>query len=220
MSSDRSAGSLVYLSGAPASGKSTLMARLTRYCVRHELTPNSIGPARDLLHLPRPAALTLASSAAIELGRRREAFSGTDALPMNAVIAAEQFISTSAKGYSLILGEGDRLANRRFLLGARDAGWDVTLIHLDAPAPVLDARCRDRGSTQSAGWRAGRETKAVNLATQMLSEGLRVHLFPTHALHTSATTPADTIAAVSAAVVRTVPVLAALLPPDAPEVQP
>ena len=93
----------------------------------------------------------------------------------------------------------------------------MTLIHLDAPAPVLDARCRDRGSTQSPGWRAGRETKAVNLATQLLAEGIRVHLFPTHALHTAADPP-DTAAAVSAAVVRTVPVLAALLPPDAPEV--
>ena len=203
--------SLVYVSGPPAAGKSTLIRHLTRYCPRHELAPTPRGPARDLLHLPRPAALTLYSAGAVELGRRRDTFSGTDALPMNAVVAAEQYMLTTAKAHALILGEGDRLANRRFLVGAKTAGWHVTLIHLDAPAPVLDARCRDRGSTQSAGWRAGRETKAANLATAMLAEGIDVCLLPTGAL------PADRL---SAAAVARVPVLAALLPPDAPEVQP
>ncbi len=203
--------SLVYLSGAPAAGKSTLMRHLTRYCPRLELSPSAHAPAREMLRLPTAAPVSLFSPHAVEIGRRREKFSGTDALPMNVVVAAEAYMERTARAFGLVLGEGDRLANRRFLVGSRDAGWHVTLIHLDAPAPILDARCRDRGSTQSAGWRAGRETKAANLATAMLAEGIDVCLFPTASL------PPDRLAA---AVVARVPVLAALLPPDAPEVQP
>jgi len=199
--------SLVYFSGPPGVGKSTLMRHLTRYCVRHELTPNALGPARDLLYMPRPAAYYTSSSGAIELGRRRDNFSGTDALPMDAVVAAEKYMRGNGLAYSLILAEGDRLANRRFLVGARDAGFDVTLFHLHAPAPLLDARCRERGSTQSAGWRAGRETKAINLSAAIAAEQIRV-------VAVDARQPVEAVAAYC---VQWAPVLRALLRPDAPE---
>lgn len=149
---------LLYLSGAPGTGKSTIMARLTEGCYRH-VTENPL--PHDRLY---PAdATTLDDPLAAEIGRRREAFAGTDALGMAINPVACQWIAS--RPYHLVLGEGDRLANKRFLTTADEAGFHVHLVHLTADRETLDVRCHTRGSKQSDSWRQGRATKAANLWT-------------------------------------------------------
>lgn len=162
---------LVYLIGAPAAGKSTLMAALTAGCTRH-LVEQPL--AHEILTVPRHPGVR-----AVELGRRRTTFAGTDALSLNVQPRAVAWITTTA--HDLVLGEGDRLANLGFLLAARHAGYHVHLLVLDAPTTVLDARCAHRGSHQSPAWRTGRRTKVDRLAGNADAHGLTVtHLDARH----------------------------------------
>lgn len=148
---------LVYIVGPPAAGKSTLMREITRECLRE---PKPTPLPHDLLYPPsqRPNNPHIA----VEIGRRREHFSGTDALGYSIAPAAAHWIATRPAW--LVLGEGDRLATRGFLGAAEAAGYRITLIHLTADPETLDQRCAARGSAQNPAWRRGRATKAANLA--------------------------------------------------------
>lgn len=143
---------LVYLIGAPAAGKSTLMAAITHRCHR-------AARARPFAH-----DVLISLDGAIvgaELGRRRGAFSGTDALSMSVSPLACKFVAGAL--FPLVLGEGDRLAHLKFLDAAADAGTDVYVVYLDADRALLDQRAAARGSDQNAAWRSGRATKARRL---------------------------------------------------------
>jgi P-loop Nucleotide Kinase3 len=144
---------LVYLIGPPGAGKSTLMVELTRGCDR---LPRWQPVAHELL---------VGSDSAIvgaELGRRRERSGGTDALSAGIMRTAEAWVKTLP--YPLLLGEGDRLAYRRFFGGTARAGYRVTIVYLSCPPEVCDERCADRNADWSASWRLGRATKAERLA--------------------------------------------------------
>ncbi len=152
---------LVYLIGAPGAGKSTLMARLTANYDR-EAVDGVIGPlAHDKLIDGRGEVV------GAELGIRRGLFSGTDALPSAIIDRADPWIRT--RPYPLVLGEGARLANRRFILAARDAGYLVTLCLLDHPdvESWRAQRALDIGREQNPTWVKGRTTASENLAESM-----------------------------------------------------
>jgi hypothetical protein len=158
---------LVYLIGAPGVGKSTVMAELTEGLPR---VPRSEPFAHDWLHERIDGFLK--PPVAVELGARREAFSGTDALGMAVNPRACEWIGLAPA--PLVLGEGDRLANARFLGAAQRAGYAVTLAYLVAGSKTLEQRRAARGSTQSEQWIKGRVTKADNLAARGREEGWRV----------------------------------------------
>lgn len=155
---------LVYFVGPPGVGKSTLMAGLTAPLERH---PRSKPFAHDLLLAPGTTAApgVLPAPVAVELGRRREDFSGTDALSMSVQPLAVDWIV--GRPYPLILGEGARLATVGFLGAAAVSGYDVHLVHLEASAAVLDIRRVGRGSNQSPQWMRGAETRARRIMERM-----------------------------------------------------
>jgi hypothetical protein len=148
---------MIYLIGAPGTGKTTLMDKLTARFVR---VPRYAGPvAHDLLADPVSGQVRHA-----EIGKRRAQFAGTDALNSAVITAAVPWIS--GRPFPVILAEGARLANRRFLSAAAAAGYDVTVVLLEhADAQAWRTRRAERiGKTQNASWVSGRITASRNLA--------------------------------------------------------
>jgi hypothetical protein len=192
---------LLYLSGEPGIGKSALMAELTKRWTRLPVNPGPNAPARDWL---LSDGARLSSIVAVELGKRRDSFSGTDALPQTAILAAEAYLRSgqAAEETSLLLAEGARLANRRFLTAARDSGWRVILAHLvgaRAASVRRSARADALGvPEQNPSWVKGRRTAAANLANDASSWGCTV-------IGLDAEDPPETLAAVLA------PILGALV---------
>jgi len=168
-------GRLVYLSGEPGVGKSTLMRQLTAGLLRHSLPADDDAPARDLLLTPRSRRVL-----AVELGRARDAFSGTDALPSAVIAAAERYVrdGRARDEAPLLLAEGARLACRRFLTAAVAGGWQVTLVHLRGEHLAAERRAT-RAATlgrppQNPAWVKGRRTAAANLARDAQAWGVRL----------------------------------------------
>lgn len=147
---------LIYLVGAPGCGKSTLMSRLT--APYHRLPISSPVP-HDALVDPQTGEVERA-----EIGRRRDAFSGTDALASTIIERAVPWVY--ARPYRQLLGEGARLGNYRFLAAAHDAGYSVTLALLDHPDAEAWRWLRSQalGKTQNPSWVMGRLTASRNLA--------------------------------------------------------
>lgn len=168
---------LVYLSGEPGVGKSTLMREVTAGWDRVHL-PRESGqaPHRDLL-FDRAAP---AHPYAVELGRLKDTVSGTDALALDCINEAEEWLRSgqAARESSLILAEGSRLAHRRFLTDAVDTGWQVQLLHLSGLALAATRRA-NRGRLlgkpdRSDAWVKGRRTAAANLALAAPDWGVQV----------------------------------------------
>ncbi len=162
------AGNLVYLYGPPGVGKSTLMAELTRSCER---------AGSSATRLPHDILFRGNKLRGAELGRRRESFSGTDALSMSIQPEAISWVRTAP--YRLILGEGARLATRGFVEAARDAGYNVHTFYMDATRQELDARRLKRGSNQDEKWIRGASTRAANLHAAIGGEALDAMRTPT-----------------------------------------
>lgn len=147
---------LLYLIGQPGSGKSTLAAGLVE-----GLEPLSVET--------RPFAHTIWPGGVAELGARREAFSGTDALSMSVQPKVVEWLEFEAP--DLILGEGDRLANGKFFTSARAAGWNLLIVRLAVSSSIAAARRAERATAlgvapQSPSWLQGRITKAARLAEE------------------------------------------------------
>lgn len=149
-----------YVIGVPGSGKSTF--------VRHVLTEVYDATIPEQLRMPVPHVRYRTSThgvltAVMQIGVERPTFSGTDALAMNInPRACEWVASLTASGH--LFGEGDRLANNRFL----DACPNLTLIHLDVPLEVAKGRAEARAKAlgvpaQNDTWWKGRATKTANL---------------------------------------------------------
>lgn len=75
----------------------------------------------------------------------------------------------------MVLAEGARLANRRFLTAAVESGYQVLLVLLDhADAERWrEARSVEIGKHQNASWVKGRRSASMNLAADP-PEGVKV----------------------------------------------
>lgn len=161
----RASGHLLYIVGPPGAGKSNLVDLLT-----HRLKPYARVEERPFAH-------TVWAPGVVELGCRREAFSGTDALGMNVQPKVLTWLADEAPGY--VFGEGDRLGNDSFLAGALAIGYDVQVIRLVVSPHVAEARRRARAAElgvplQNPTWLKGRLTKVRNLAGLWETSG-RLH---------------------------------------------
>lgn len=150
---------LLYLIGGPGTGKSTLMRKLTAELTRVPINPGPERVARDGLFDGT------GGMPAIELGVRRGAFSGTDALPSSVITRAVPWLTAQTEA-PLILGEGARLGNARFLTAARDAGYRVTLgvLEHDQADEWRAIRSARLARLQDPAWVKGRFTAVRNLA--------------------------------------------------------
>lgn len=138
---------LLYIIGVPGSGKSTLAAELVK------------GRRRRVEDVP--FVHTVYEDGLIQLGRERLGRSGTDALSMSVQPHVVAALETGM--WPRVLGEGDRLTNRKFFEAAREAGYRVDVVLLDAPPDLAAQRREGRGSEQSESWLKGRETKIAGL---------------------------------------------------------
>ena len=155
---------LIYLIGEPGAGKSTIMAAATAHYTRIKID-------KPLAH---EYLLDGDEAIALELGYHRPLFSGTDTLGMSAINAAEELLATQP--FPLVLAEGARLANLRFLTTATQLGYNVHL-HLITSRNAPQRRI-NRGTTQNPSWIKGATTRANNLwqATEHLPHITRTTL--------------------------------------------
>lgn len=154
---------LLYIIGIPGSGKSTLAAELVKGRRRR---------VRDV-----PFVHTVYEDGLIQLGRERTGRSGTDALSMS--IQPNVLAALEAAKWPRVLGEGDRLTNRKFFEAAREQGYRVDVVLLDTPPELAAERREARGSEQSESWLKGRETKIDglrDLATIVLNGSQEPHV--------------------------------------------
>jgi hypothetical protein len=129
----------------------------------------------------------------VYLGRIRDAFSGTDALAMNAGPDAVQWAQSGAVP-PMVVGEGARLGYSAFL-GALARAARLTIVHLTAARPWLDKRCAARGSRQNESWRRAAETRAERAAQS-------VDAYNRIAINTGGLTPKQVLRIVAAALPR------------------
>jgi hypothetical protein len=162
---------LIYMIGQPGAGKSTLMAKLTEHLDRD---PQVSAPVpHDILRYDESRDI-----AGAEIGRQRDKFGGTDALPASIIEKAIPWIQT--RPYPLLFAEGARLANKRFIDAACAAGYDVALVLVDHDQADkwLAARAEHIGKVQNPAWVRGRHTADLNLAkhyAERPGEGVQVY---------------------------------------------
>jgi len=144
------------LIGEPGAGKTTLIKELTDSWT--ELT-REINPIKHITY-------KTPYGPAIQLGWTRAPFGGTDSLPQAVITQVAQWYQEGIEG--LVIAEGDRLANDRFIKIAQDHG-ETLIFHLNTDPVEAQTRriLRSRAHNlpaQNLSWLKGRQTKHLNLA--------------------------------------------------------
>lgn len=149
---------LIYLIGYPGAGKTTALA--TALDILHYTPTQHTQPVPHITYTSdtHPQPLT-------EIGKRRDTFSGTDALGMGAQPRILDWITT--RPAPTLIAEGDRLGNLSFLATAANT-YTVTVIHIDTPPDTAITRATLRASLnatqpQNPTWVKGRHTKVNNI---------------------------------------------------------
>ena len=158
----------LYIVGAPATGKSTLMAQLL---TGWEVGPHdSWGPHISGHYLRHPK-----HGHGVYIGHLRPEYPGTDALSLRVYPYAVRWLETlPLLGLDWVLGEGIRLGFVGFLETLAQA-TDLTLVHLEVPAEETRRRRIARGGKlQTEGFCRSAVTKAANVADYCREAGIPV----------------------------------------------
>lgn len=157
----------VYVVGYPGSGKTTAVADAVSLVAPDAPTRTlEPGPENPIVYRE---TIVAPAGRLLQPGRDRDVFGGTDTLPMNANPKAIAWVRTVRRHPTglptVILAEGDRLANRAFF----SAAPNLIVVHLDVPAEEAEQRANDRAFRngnvpQNPTWTKGRRTKTDRLA--------------------------------------------------------
>jgi dephospho-CoA kinase len=168
----------VYVIGEPGSGKTTVTQAICK--------DFASGEERQLLgKLWGKELLADNELAGYRLGRDRGLFSGTDALAMSANPDAIQWLEATTLP-ALIVGEGARLANKKFLTTLNEKTQFLLVLLIADNA--LERR-NERGSNQNPSWVKGRLTASLNLYKEALDLG-----WNTIIIDNTSSTPEDSAA--------------------------
>lgn len=147
----------LYIVGEPGAGKSELVAELTRgltaveeetpFAHRRYTIGGVVRKVSDIVQV-------------VELGRRRGAFSGTDALGSTVITQVIPWLEEEHP--AMLLAEGDRLAVDRFMYKLVELGYNLRIVLLWAPGHAARRRLQ-RGLQQDPRWVASRRTKVQRL---------------------------------------------------------
>lgn len=161
----------LYLIGPPGSGKTTLLDEIVRQLGLQWL------PDRRVYRETWINPLTDGSEErAYVLGKRRDAFGGTDALSLSASPRVIEWLEAEQDNNLLpdtLLGEGIRLSGVAFL-ARLDTVYRTSVVWLTANQDVLDERCGSRGHDLTDTFRRAGATRASNTANSVAALGLPV----------------------------------------------
>lgn len=139
---------LFLLSGAPATGKTTLAKRLV----------SSFGEPNE--YFAGLVPLTGYSNAKIiQIGRSALEFGGSDTVQLRAILPAYELICGAESHYFV---EGNKFSNMKFLDRVIKAGYETFCVSLDLSDEKLYARRLSR--IQSKNWQQGQTSKARRFA--------------------------------------------------------
>ena len=155
---------LVYVVGYPGSGKTT--------AVRGALGSIEVGlDGRRKEVVRKPFAHTIHPCGLVELGCEKDIYGGTDALPLN----VQPIVAKWMKDVDIpvIVGEGDRLANRKFFDEACEYNKELQeclsrylcFVHIKCPELTARKRAWERGSRFNESWLKGRISKVDGLVS-------------------------------------------------------
>lgn len=151
---------VIVIGGYPGSGKSTIVRGVIKELQEAGEEPNA-GRFGSVRWLRYPSVIILGSY------DEGEKFPGTDRLPMNVQPEAQTAMLNLRRDYptSVVLLEGDRLFNDKFLNFLKSNDFDVVLCITFMARHLLEQR-RNARSGQNEAWRKGRQTKVDRISMQ------------------------------------------------------
>jgi hypothetical protein len=165
---------ILFVVGEPGVGKSTLLGEAFEAFERAEVDHLTAGgPMRELLwDGPRLFGCELGR----RLGKLPEDYPGTDTMSQTAIVGVDDWLRAGADGLDVIVLEGTRLMNKRFVNAALAGDHQLMIFYLYGPQIARDRR-DERGSNQNPQWLKGRQTAAANfyqLCDRMAHERARL----------------------------------------------